>query len=75
MRLRRKCDGRHHRWGRWVIHDRFDPPRTVWTRDCKCGSVQRYKPSTGATTIWSPDGIDSGLLDRGTARKIFEELD
>lgn len=70
----RGCDGKHHRWSHWHVHNKYDEQRTVHSRSCRCGSIQRYKPSTGEVTIWSPDGIESGLLDRGLVRRTYEEL-
>lgn len=73
---RRRCDGRQHQWSGWTEHGKYSTDQwTVWSRSCKCGAIQRYRPHTGEVTIWSPDGLDSGLLDRGMTRRIFEELD
>lgn len=43
-------------------------------RTCRCSAVQRYKPRTGEASIWTQDGVDSGLLDRGMTREILEGL-
>lgn len=74
--FRRRCDGRHHRWSRWKIPGRSALSAREWVmvRTCRCSAVQRYKPRTGEASIWTQDGVDSGLLDRGMTREILEGL-
>lgn len=62
-----------HRWKGWS--EDVVKSKKIYTRSCKCGAIQRHNVSTGETTIWLPDGIDSGLLDKGLTRQIYEELD
>lgn len=73
--FRRRCDGRNHRWSRWKWHNRYVDRVAIKSRSCRCGSIQQFVPSTGVVTIWSPGGLDSGLLDRGVTRMLYEELD
>lgn len=74
MRLRRRCDGKNHRWTRWKRYLWHNPNHASQTRTCPCGAIQRHVPQTGETTIWTPDGVESGLLDRGMTRSAYEEL-
>jgi hypothetical protein len=73
--FRRKCDGKNHKWSRWETHNRYGfEENIIKHRSCKCGAIQRFRPHTGEATIWSPDGVESGLLDSGIKRKIYEDL-
>lgn len=73
--FRRKCDGRHHRWSHWRCHNSYAASQDkILHRSCKCGAIQRFHPHTGDVYIWQPDGVDSGLLDRGVTRQILEGL-
>lgn len=67
-----KCDGKHHRWSSWDYA--YVNAYRVYYRSCKCGAIQRHNTRTGEVTIWSPDGVDSGLLDKGITRRIYEDL-
>lgn len=65
-----------HRWGPWTychIHGATGSQQ-ICDRSCRCGAIQRYNRQTGEVTIWSPDGMNSGLLDRGLTRQVFEDL-
>lgn len=59
-----------HKWTSWDGRHYHD----IRMRSCKCSAIQRFVKSTGEVTIWIPDGLDSGLLDNGLARKAYEEL-
>lgn len=62
-----------HQWSGWDWE--FVKGQKVDSRSCRCGAVQRHNYATGEVTIWMPDGVDSGLLDKGLTRKIYEELE
>jgi hypothetical protein len=62
-----------HRWSEWSWNI-ISGGQKLNHRSCKCGAIQRHNEHTGEITIWIPDGVDSGLLDRGIIRKIYEEL-
>lgn len=61
-----------HRWSQWVYDN--VKGHFVYHRSCGCGALQRHDKHTGETTLWTPDGLSSGLLDRGLTRQVYEEL-
>lgn len=65
--------GRPHRWMMWTSE--VAGGVKFYIRSCRCGAIQRHNVATGETTIWLPDGVDSGLLDKGITRQIYEKLD